>query len=727
MAAVALLRVLLLGQTALEPPVVLLDGVREVLPMAKLGGDGATAPAELRAILWCTAKMANPLAGCVARVTRKLRHAERSAASCTAEQQQQHLQQQQHHQQQQQQQQQQEPAVWNCSGCIPPPADWALRRPPAAPNRVSHFVARPHPSARWALAAPRELYDAVLADLDARAGLHAPAGIWHPLNPNFPLEPPPPAATGGVSAVTRLADVPRAEQDRLFERAYARMDLPVLLGAWSGSIGAMTDPANAARATAYGLVLPYADRVGMVPAVAKRPVPPSPEAACDAGSPAPGGGEAAAAAAAATADGALAEWCTAQHVMMSDMESVLDVNILLGHLQQTQRAPGAAAGAAATAPLRLRVLEIGAGFGRLAEALRLVLEPRATGGLLLSHLIVDAVPATLIYCYLYLQAAFSALGQQQGDGVARRVGFYFAGSDAEEYRRDPDQFAAFVMPAWAFAEELQAGRFDGRFDACVNVQSMQEMEQWHIDFYIHAFNRAARPGGVIFNSNSRLWQFRGEWRWPPRWGAPLLNASLPGRSWTRRFETLVFRQPPAFDAAAVAAAEGAPAFAAGMQLFFDGVSLAFAVPPAAHAAAAAAAVCAALGLAGQQACPTSLQGQLDTRLEDLGLATAHDLGLPLPPVLESSATGGDAAVVAAAAAGGGAAAAASAEGASADCHSGTVAGRVFFDAVRAGRFQYACLGEWRPARRTTTPVPGMGGAPICIFACTDVDEAGAGS
>jgi SAM-dependent methyltransferase len=291
--------------------------------------------------------------------------------------------------------------------------------------------------------------------------------------------------------VYRVAKVAPAAMDALFEKNFARM-APVLLGAWTGSgdsQGQELLDAASARLRSFELLLPHLDVVALLPR----------EAALDRGE--------------------LERWISSNHVGMWDLESVLDVNIILSHLE------GRFPPVSASAPLR--VLEIGGGYGRLAEAIV------ATLGGHVRFLLVDAVPATLVYAFLYLCAAHPTL----------RVGFYAVESDLLAWERDPDAFHIFVLSAWEFEVQMRSGALDGRFHASLNVQSMQEMDQWHVDFFIESFNRATVPGGIVYNSNSRRWIFRGRWDWPQRWGHPLFNESLPGRSWTKRFETLVFGVP----------------------------------------------------------------------------------------------------------------------------------------------------------------------------------------
>ena len=190
----------------------------------------------------------------------------------------------------------------------------------------------------------------------------------------------------------------------------------------------------------------------------------------------------------------------AEGLLITDLGSIIDVNIISSFLHP----------AAET----YRVLEVGGGYGRLAEAFLNMY------GKSMKYVLLDAVPASLMYSYLYLSKSFPDL----------RIGFYY-----KEDTFDLDLFDCYIMPAWHFDSAAHAGSFD----CCLNVQSMQEMNQYHIDYYLNLFNTVLKEGsGIAYISNEKDYLFQGDWNYPKNWRL-LLKTRSP-RSWTRNSPTEVF-------------------------------------------------------------------------------------------------------------------------------------------------------------------------------------------
>jgi tetratricopeptide (TPR) repeat protein len=111
-----------------------------------------------------------------------------------------------------------------------------------------------------------------------------------------------------------------------------------------------------------------------------------------------------------------------------------------------------------------------------------------------------------------------------------RIGFYY-----EEDALDLELFDCYIMPAWHFDPSPHTGSFD----CSINVQSMQEMNQYHIDYYLSLFNTILKEGGgIAYLSNEKDYIFQGEWTYPKNWKL-LLKTRTP-RSWTRNSPTEVF-------------------------------------------------------------------------------------------------------------------------------------------------------------------------------------------
>jgi hypothetical protein len=156
----------------------------------------------------------------------------------------------------------------------------------------------------------------------------------------------------------------------------------------------------------------------------------------------------------------------------------------------------------------LRICEVGGGYGRIAEAFI------AKGPV--HFVMVDAVPAVLMYAYEYLQRAFPH----------KRIGSYYAGDTYGE------SWDCFILPAWR-TDLLPSAAFD----VVVNVESMQEMNEYQVRYFIDLFDRLLVPRGIAYISNARDWKYIGPWEFPATW-LPLFYRNTP-RSWTPDHPTIV--------------------------------------------------------------------------------------------------------------------------------------------------------------------------------------------
>ncbi len=377
---------------------------------------------------------------------------------------------------------------------------------PLDPNDPSqpHFVTVADPASRWDHQADRDEYRRLVRDLTQRAGIFAPSEIWHPLNMWWPLAPDRQDPASQWVWASDPDDVPRAYRDAMFDAFYKTMAGP-LLSAWTGNglSADVFDVSNAARLAEFKLILPFVDFLGLVPH---------------------------------SSDG-LDRWIRTHSAVISDLESVLDVNLLLAHWDPDNDDDDDDDDDDAHANMRpMAVLELGGGYGRLAEALLNVVRRRRTADDAMirvsTYWLVDAVPASLLYCRQYLATAFPDL----------RVGFYLDDGAAAAAEADPlHAFDVYVTAAWAYAAMVRRGKLDQLFDVTINVQSMQEMASLHLHAHLGMFNRITKPGGLHYNSNARSWQLtETRWPWPKRWRTVFNVSSLPGRAWRRHFPTLVF-------------------------------------------------------------------------------------------------------------------------------------------------------------------------------------------
>lgn len=198
------------------------------------------------------------------------------------------------------------------------------------------------------------------------------------------------------------------------------------------------------------------------------------------------------------------ETCWSPHahgLRVADLGTIMDVNLPTAFLPMDDLQ-------------KLYIAEVGGGYGRLAEVFFNVFPGQ------IRYLLVDSVPASLWFAYEYMRNAHPDI----------KVGFYFNGDEP-----DFEKFDCYVMPGWRM--ELVAGM---KFDLTVNIQSMQEMDQRNVDFYIQWFDEALRNDGVAYLVNRRDHLFRGKWNYPQHWEC-VLKTPTP-RSWLRDFPAEVYRK-----------------------------------------------------------------------------------------------------------------------------------------------------------------------------------------
>jgi hypothetical protein len=185
-----------------------------------------------------------------------------------------------------------------------------------------------------------------------------------------------------------------------------------------------------------------------------------------------------------------------------DLGSLMDLNLLYAFSSSSR-------GKVTT------LLEIGGGYGRLAEATFNIF------GRTVKYVMVDAVPASLYYARKYLSCACPDA----------KIGSYYDTGD----RFDLNGYDIAIVPAWHF-ERLNTLRYD----ICVNIESMQEMNQYHVDHYLNLFESVAVEGATIYLSNAHDYYFRGSFNYPTNW-QKLICANTP-RSSGLDHPTEIFRK-----------------------------------------------------------------------------------------------------------------------------------------------------------------------------------------
>jgi len=159
------------------------------------------------------------------------------------------------------------------------------------------------------------------------------------------------------------------------------------------------------------------------------------------------------------------------------------------------------------------ILEVGGGYGRLAEAMFNVFAGS------IRYVLVDAVPGSLFYAKGYLARACPEV----------RLGSYYDGDPF-----DLDRFDCYIVPTWHF-EALNTYRYD----VCVNVLSFQEMEQQHVDYYLSTFDKVAWDQALIYSDNAHDdFYFKGTYNYPRHW-EKRFSANSP-RRWSEEHPVEVF-------------------------------------------------------------------------------------------------------------------------------------------------------------------------------------------
>lgn len=184
----------------------------------------------------------------------------------------------------------------------------------------------------------------------------------------------------------------------------------------------------------------------------------------------------------------------------TDLGSILDLSLITTFLADMSQG-------------RLTICEVGGGYGRLAEVFLETHKKRV------HYVMIDAVPVSLMYAYYYLKSQFPELN----------IGSFYVGDDYDS------SYDCYILPAW-HSSVLP----EGSFDICVNIESMQEMQQHHVDYYLDMFDRLTVSVGRIYLSNARDYIFKGIWNLPSHWETLYLNNTP--RSWTADHPTHILRK-----------------------------------------------------------------------------------------------------------------------------------------------------------------------------------------
>lgn len=141
---------------------------------------------------------------------------------------------------------------------------------------------------------------------------------------------------------------------------------------------------------------------------------------------------------------------------------------------------------------KLRILEVGGGYGRLAEVFIRELRQRFT------YILCDGVSESIHYSHAYLRARLPDAN-------------IYAAFDGNPLPSLAD-VDVLILPSWRLPE-----LGDHSIDVAMNVASIQEMPQATIDAYFAQFTRLLRLDGLFFFQNSRDFVCRREFVFEKTW------------------------------------------------------------------------------------------------------------------------------------------------------------------------------------------------------------------
>lgn len=197
------------------------------------------------------------------------------------------------------------------------------------------------------------------------------------------------------------------------------------------------------------------------------------------------------------------ESASASSLGRQDLGSIMDLNLLYS-FRHTETGPVT------------RILEVGGGYGRLAEAAYNIF------GDSIQYVMIDSVPASLYYAKKYLDRACP---------YAKVWSYY-----ESMHPLDMSRCNIIIIPSWHF-ERINTMMYD----VCINIESMQEMNQFHVDHYLSLFDRIAFNDGTIYLSNAHEYYFRGDFNYPANW-QKLFCSNTPRSNLCHDHPTEIFRK-----------------------------------------------------------------------------------------------------------------------------------------------------------------------------------------
>jgi hypothetical protein len=186
------------------------------------------------------------------------------------------------------------------------------------------------------------------------------------------------------------------------------------------------------------------------------------------------------------------------YLHLADLGSICDVIILARVIEKGKT--------------RKRVLEIGGGYGRLAEAL----VSNLSADVPVQIQMLDVVPSSLWLAEAYLRA--SGIKMTKSESV----------SDATE-----------SCVRLSTAEELTSIE-PGSIDVVINIESFQEMTPEWVNWYLAGIKRVTKPGSFFYQSNSFGYKNVFDLELGGRW--QLVSSFSHPRHWTDSHRTEIWQR-----------------------------------------------------------------------------------------------------------------------------------------------------------------------------------------
>ena len=190
----------------------------------------------------------------------------------------------------------------------------------------------------------------------------------------------------------------------------------------------------------------------------------------------------------------------AKKLTVSDLGFLIDISIINNFIKKNRKT--------------IYVLEVGGGYGKFVKIFHTLHKSQK-----IKYLFIEGSFSSLYFSYKYLSKYLDK----------KKVGFYYHDKNATFNKYD-----IIIAPPWYKIDKNK------KFDVAINIQSMQEMDQRHVDYYLKLFNKYLSNLGIIYLSNRKDHYFRGRYKVPKNW--KLLIKTESPRSFIRDFPIEIYEK-----------------------------------------------------------------------------------------------------------------------------------------------------------------------------------------